>query len=656
MLRMQNRQNSESKYSIKGELSMNFAKHKPILFAAAVCCAALMPAASILAPAASVFASEEISSDADDSAFAGFYQIGDTMDDFTVTTSDGEELTLSKLLETKKAVVLNFWFSTCQPCAMEFPFLEEAYEEYKDQIEVIAVTPFDDAETVSNYKEEKGLTFPMGEDTAGLCDQFIFDGYPTTIVIDRFGTVCFLESGSQPSAYAFKTLFSAYTADDYTESLLDYTIPSQKPDCTMPPAEEVAASLNVDGGSFTFSALDDEYSWPWLLKEDGDLTVAYASNSGIGNSSADLCTEVSAKAGDALAFDYKVSACDGASFFTLTVDDTIVKVFSGDRDWASYAYQFEEDGDHTVIFSYTKDDSGNAYDDTVLLDNVQLLSGDDAEAAVAANPVYPTAEKEDAVEITPVSEDAREIILYDQEDGTLSEDVSDMINSYFNENVSFYLIPSETADFNVLIGSDYDPDGASYYCNYDGLQEILSSCDSDENGFKASSGIDSVNTTGYSWSALVLYPQFDDYSIFYPVVFFTSEEDLNYFCQVEFTDDNYEPFEGLSWKYADGELPSTDALPSTDNDNSISDALVSYQIIFKDQNGDPVPGVIANVCDDSTCDPKTAGDDGVISFEAAPFAYAIHVLKVPEGYEFDTTQEFTAEEAGGVLEITVTKN
>ncbi len=53
-----------------------------------------------------------------------YYWLGDKMDDFTVTMSDGKEMTLSKILETKELVILNFWATWCGPCRMEFPYME----------------------------------------------------------------------------------------------------------------------------------------------------------------------------------------------------------------------------------------------------------------------------------------------------------------------------------------------------------------------------------------------------------------------------------------------------------------------------------------------------------------------------------------------------
>ena len=47
--------------------------------------------------------------------------LGDVMYDFSVLTPSGESVTLSKMLEEKEVVLLNFFFTTCGPCANEFP-------------------------------------------------------------------------------------------------------------------------------------------------------------------------------------------------------------------------------------------------------------------------------------------------------------------------------------------------------------------------------------------------------------------------------------------------------------------------------------------------------------------------------------------------------
>ena len=150
------------------------------------------------------------------------YKLGDLMMDFTVADADGVEYTLSELLKTKKAVVLNFWYLECVPCQMEFPFMQEAYEKYKDDIEILAMNPVNtDADAIAKFKQELGLTFPMMQVDA-LWEQMMgLTAYPTTVVIDRFGNISLMHRGSIDSADTFEQIFAYFTAEDYEAKAIE---------------------------------------------------------------------------------------------------------------------------------------------------------------------------------------------------------------------------------------------------------------------------------------------------------------------------------------------------------------------------------------------------------------------------------------------------
>ena len=83
------------------------------------------------------------------------YDVGDKMEDFTVTTYDGGEFSLYEVLEEKDMVLINIWATWCPPCRMEFPFMEEAYQLYKDDVEIIALScePSDSDEVLATFTE-----------------------------------------------------------------------------------------------------------------------------------------------------------------------------------------------------------------------------------------------------------------------------------------------------------------------------------------------------------------------------------------------------------------------------------------------------------------------------------------------------------------------
>ena len=151
------------------------------------------------------------------------YKLGDVICDFTVVDTDGNVLTISEILKTKEAVVLNFWYTGCQPCGKEFPYLQKAYDLYSDKLEVIAMNPFvDDAESdIAIYKAQKGLTLPMVDCDQAWIRAMSVDAYPKTVVIDRYGVICLMERGSVVEEGVFEGAFNHFTAENYTQKLVN---------------------------------------------------------------------------------------------------------------------------------------------------------------------------------------------------------------------------------------------------------------------------------------------------------------------------------------------------------------------------------------------------------------------------------------------------
>ena len=147
------------------------------------------------------------------------YNLGDLMMDFTFTATDGKEYSLHGLLEEKQAVILNFYYNGCVPCQMELPYLQEAYEEYAEQVAVVAMSPMDDNEAVTAFQKEHNLGFLMAAVGENWQNIMQIKAYPTTFVIDRLGNIVLIHSGSIDSAQTFKDVFAAVTGDDYEQKI-----------------------------------------------------------------------------------------------------------------------------------------------------------------------------------------------------------------------------------------------------------------------------------------------------------------------------------------------------------------------------------------------------------------------------------------------------
>lgn len=195
------------------------------------------------------------------SADTGF-ELGKPFKEFTATDTEGNSFTLSEALKDHEAVLLNIWATWCGPCQDEFPHLEEAYQQYQDKVAFIALSydADDTVEKIAAFKEEYGLTFPMGRDEgAELYNYLAQYGVPATVVIDRFGNTGFLRLGSFASAGDIGNVLDRYLGDDYSETAILTRIPKKAATRAYPvfPARALHVdNENVKKVNFTLSGAD----------------------------------------------------------------------------------------------------------------------------------------------------------------------------------------------------------------------------------------------------------------------------------------------------------------------------------------------------------------------------------------------------------------
>lgn len=316
--------------------------------------------------------------------------LGDVMYDFTITDIHGNTVTLSEVLAQKKAVVLNFWYVGCSACDDEFPVMAEVYEQYADEVEIIAVDPLKDVSSVTTYADSLALPFTVASVPYAWTSIFSsFSGaYPTTVVIDRYGVVCLFEVGATTSKGAWINLFDYFTADDYQTQLVEEfsdLVVKTKPYYTMAEEAEVAAALGSSELNAQYYASTDEYSWPFLIGEKDGQSCLYASNQEIDSSYAILCIDVELKAGQAVGLDYWASTELNTDILHIIVDDEDIYRISGENEsWSSvYPCVAVEDGTYSIVISYIKDSDTDDGDDTVYIRNLRVIDAEDID-----NPTY----------------------------------------------------------------------------------------------------------------------------------------------------------------------------------------------------------------------------------------------------------------------------
>lgn len=334
------------------------------------------------------------------------YKLGDVMYDFSLTLSDGTTTTLSKILEEKDMVFLNFWALRCAPCKQEFPYMnmtyiswynEEENLKYSDKIAILAINNEDSQSNIDAYKNgDAALQFEMLNDytsNANVSQYFNLNAIPVSALIDRYGVVASLHTGSLSNVSQFKALFNPYIGEDYTPTIMreDTVLPGEDdeesnritPTVSNPQESDIQAALK--NNAFTYSWDKGEYSWPWLIgEEDGDSYI-YSSNKGVDNSYAVLYANFTAEANKALCFDLRMETelfGNGLTgdFFYVFIDGALVQSKLG-RAWqwetfCAYVFKDFEAGEHELAIYYMKDGTNSSGEDVVQIKNIRFESVD----------------------------------------------------------------------------------------------------------------------------------------------------------------------------------------------------------------------------------------------------------------------------------------
>ncbi len=142
-------------------------------------------------------------------------EIGKICPDFTVTklqktdgvfSSSNQTFTLSQ--HRGKVVVINFWATWCQGCVEEMKHFNRFYEEYSDEIVLIALSADDPADYLADWLNDDGwgqwdrehdwatdFSVDFAYDQNG--ENFVYellsgkDGLPRTVVVDRAGVAVY---------------------------------------------------------------------------------------------------------------------------------------------------------------------------------------------------------------------------------------------------------------------------------------------------------------------------------------------------------------------------------------------------------------------------------------------------------------------------------
>ena len=427
------------------------------------------------------------------------YKLGDVMRDFSVVDSDGNTQRLSELLKTKDMVLINFWYTTCSWCVKEFPYMDAVYQQYKDTVEIVALNHStlqgDSEEGIKRFKDHfyedyvgdgttGGLSFPMAKDYTGMQNAFALEGYPTSVIVDRYGVICMIESGGIVDEAPFIAMFEHFTSENYEQKLihsLEELTPAEKPNVSMPSSDEIAEVFNQGEITVTYRPETEdanaEMYWPFIISEKDGEQVIVPANSGKNGSFAIMYADVTMKAGEALAFDYWASSEQGVDLLYMLVDAKDIYQISGQSDtWNTcYTYVAKKDATFEVAFCFAKDSSDSVGDDTVYLKNLRVVK----ESAIDIPTYIPRYAATDRADdgfgyetyITPVYNETDGLYHVGDKNGPLLL-VNLMMGTQFSNN------PIYSHAYNgeiVLDGVNYY-DALVEYCNYASNSAIYGLC------------------------------------------------------------------------------------------------------------------------------------------------------------------------------------
>lgn len=123
---------------------------------------------------------------------------GKPLADAPLTELDGTRTTLQAVLAAAngRPLVVNVWFSTCQPCKRELPHFAAVSADLGDEVAFLGINPNDTADTARSFAAQFGVTYPtyLDPDGAVLTANGIAT-FPSTLFVRADGTVARLKAG-----------------------------------------------------------------------------------------------------------------------------------------------------------------------------------------------------------------------------------------------------------------------------------------------------------------------------------------------------------------------------------------------------------------------------------------------------------------------------
>tara|TARA_R110002051_G_scaffold325678_2_gene430134 strand:- start:53919 stop:54683 length:765 start_codon:yes stop_codon:yes gene_type:complete len=118
--------------------------------------------------------------------------VGEKFPTFELKTLLGDKFNEAQL--SGKPTMINFWFTKCAPCIDEMPVLNTLYQQYKSDINFVAIT-YESEEKVSAFLKKHPFKFKHLVDAKSFTDALEIKAYPLNLFLDANGVLQYIENG-----------------------------------------------------------------------------------------------------------------------------------------------------------------------------------------------------------------------------------------------------------------------------------------------------------------------------------------------------------------------------------------------------------------------------------------------------------------------------
>ena len=120
--------------------------------------------------------------------------IGSQLPEIKLISVDGREVSTQSLLDTP--LIINVWYSTCEPCRRELPAFADADAQYRNQVRFVGVNIKDSASVAKEFAAQYGVKFELLLDKNGqFISQLGIATAPVTLAINPQGVIVGQKAG-----------------------------------------------------------------------------------------------------------------------------------------------------------------------------------------------------------------------------------------------------------------------------------------------------------------------------------------------------------------------------------------------------------------------------------------------------------------------------